>query len=125
MSVCGSCNKKIRNSDWITCDICRKNIHVECAGLSKLEVDCVRSNSRKIHFYCDKCDIITTINDLKDEIEGLKSELNELKNCRNKVDDDSHKKLSDEEIITEVEDRNRRANNLILYNCRNTLKSQL
>ncbi|KAJ3660332.1 hypothetical protein Zmor_004784 [Zophobas morio] len=116
---CSVCNKKnLRSSDCVTCDICRGLVHSECAGLSKTEVDCIRSMSRKIHFYCEKCDIVATINGLKEELANVKYELNELKNNQSKVidDHDTSKKLSEEDIINEIEDRNRRATNLILFN---------
>ena len=97
----------------MTCDICRKNVHHDCAGLSRLEVQCIRSNSGKIHFYCNKSDIVSTIIELKAEVDGLKKELIDLKNQRiEDTDIDPQKKLSDVEII---EERNRRANNLILF----------
>ena len=100
----------------MTCDICRKNVHHDCAGLSRLEVQCIRSNSGKIHFYCNKSDIVSTIIELKAEVDGLKKELIDLKNQRiEATDSDPQKKLSDDEIIAEVEERNRRANNLILF----------
>ncbi|XP_063923008.1 uncharacterized protein LOC135137316 [Zophobas morio] len=64
-----------------------------------------------------KCDIVSIIHNMKTEIEVLKDELAELKKSGSNVADrDSEKKLSDEEIIAEIEDRNYRANNLILYN---------
>lgn len=118
MSLCGICNKKTKSTTCVTCDICRRAIHPECADLTAIEVECIRSNSRKIHFYCEKCDIVATINNLKDEISVLKSELTALKTQQVNSADDlaSTKKLSDEEIFAEIEERNYRAPNLILFN---------
>lgn len=118
MSVCSLCSKKTKANTCVTCDICRKTVHSECAGLSTLEADCIRSSTRKIHFYCDNCDIISIVNSLKAEINVLKSELTELKNqqINNATNLGADKKLSDEEIFSEIEERSRRANNLILLN---------
>ena len=117
MSTCLMCNKKAKSSDCVTCDICRKNVHTECAGLSRLETECIRSSSRKVHYYCEKCDIVSTMNSLKSEIDVLKSELLEIKKRQDQaIDHDSDKRLSEDEVIAEVEDRNRRAANLILFN---------
>ncbi|KAJ3659047.1 hypothetical protein Zmor_010756 [Zophobas morio] len=105
MSTCSLCNKKARSGDCVTCYICRKYRHTECAGLSRLEVECIRSSSRKIHYYCEKCDIVSIIHTMKTEIEVLQDELAELKKSGSNVADrDSEKKLSDEEIIAEIED---------------------
>lgn len=88
-------------------------MHSGCAGLSSAEAECIRSASRKINFFCDNCNIVATINTLKDEINNLKTELENLKI--------THKAginniLSEEDIVGEVEERFRRANCLILSN---------
>ena len=116
MSNCTYCGKKGRNNDCVTCDICRKLVHTDCSGLSRMEIECIRSNSRKIHYYCDKCDIVATINKLKSELDVLKSELEVMKNNQGNVARSDNDNLSAEELITEVEERNRRAYNLILFN---------
>lgn len=118
MSACSMCKKVATDSDSVTCDICRGSVHSTCAGLSKAEVDCLRSKRRRINYYCDKCDIISTINDLKKNILDLKTEMEELKNTKNVNDPESNKKLtmSEGEMIAEFEDRQARVNNLILYN---------
>jgi uncharacterized small protein (DUF1192 family) len=156
---CSICNKKTRGADSVTCDICRKNVHVDCVGLSFAEAECLRANGRRIHFFCARCDIVSTINTLQSEIELLKSDLKEMKNVTSKVIEDQpeigenaaeeeinllkseinqlksdiggikskpagvnspghNKNLSEEEIIFEAEERSRRANNLILFNLR-------
>ena len=85
--------------------------------LPKIEIDCIRSVSRKIHFHCINCDIVATINGLREELTNVKSELNALKNEQGKaIDRDTNKNLLEENIISEIEDRNRRACNLILLN---------
>lgn len=85
MSPCSLCSKVANDSDSVTCDICRKPVHNVCAGLSKPEVDCLKPKRRELNFSCDKCDIISTINDLKQNILELKTELEELKNNKLEV----------------------------------------
>ncbi|KAJ3660168.1 hypothetical protein Zmor_004636 [Zophobas morio] len=127
MSGCNLCNKKTRATECVTCDICRKLVHTECARLSDIEIECLKSKSRVMHYYCDKCDIISTINCLKEEIRNLKLEVSELKNKND--DNELFKKSTDkiasgdidvhvveDELITEIMDRQSRANNLIIYN---------
>lgn len=128
MSVCAVCNKKSRGTDCVNCDICRSAVHVECSGLSRLEVECIRSSTRKIHYYCGKCDIVTAYNtlnsvvtELKNEVLELKTELNILKSERVAIAEPNlelgnHKNLTTEELFSELQERNYRANNLILFN---------
>lgn len=124
MSKCGVCNQKTKISDSVTCDICRKPVHTDCANLSKIEVECIKANSRAVHFYCPKCDIVAIINNLKTEIDDLKSQINELKSAKScDVVSDPSKNLSIEDVFTEIEERNRRANNLIIYNVPESEKS--
>lgn len=120
MSSCSLCKKVASDSDSVTCDICHKPVHNNCAGLSKVEVDCLRSKRRRVNFYCDNCDIVSTINELKSNILELKTELETLKNNANHSGPDPNKKLSisENDMIAEFEDRQERANNLILYNLR-------
>lgn len=116
MSSCSHCGKTGRNSDCVTCDICRKLVHTECAGLSKLEVDCIRSKSRKVHYYCDKCDIVATISGLREELDSLKSELKVVQSNQGNVNRADSDTVSSEKIIAEVEERQRRSYNLVLFN---------
>ena len=116
MSMCTVCGKKTRNTDCVACDICRKLVHTGCSGLAAIEIECVRSNSRKIHYFCDNCDVVTTINKLKTELDSLKTQLEEVKNNQGKVPLPDKDILSTEEVINEVEERNRRSYNLILFN---------
>lgn len=128
MSACVQCNKKTRSTDCINCDICKKPIHVECSGLSRLEVECIRSSTRKIHYYCEKCDIVaafnalqTELNEVKSELNVLTTELNLLKTKQDAAANDNlenvnHKNLKTEEIIAEAQERYYRSHNLILSN---------
>lgn len=120
------CSKTANDTDSVTCDICRNLVHSTCAGLSRAEVDCLRSKRKKINFFCDNCDIISTINDLKKNILELKTEIEALKNSnRRDPDPEPGKKssLSEDEIIAELESRQVRSNNLILYNLEESNKT--
>lgn len=125
MYLCVSCSKNCNENDSVTCDICKKPVHVNCAGLSKNEVDCLRSKRRKIHFYCDRCDIVDTVLKLKEEIELLKKSVNECKNSIpvDSVISDQSDKFSFDDVLTEFEDRNVRATNVIVYGLPESLNS--
>lgn len=114
MSVCVSCSKQCFEGDSVTCDICKKYVHINCAGLSKNEADCLRSKRRKIHFYCDRCDIVDTVLKLRDQVESLKAKTDAGLSRDNVISDNNG--FSFEEALAEFEDRNARATNLILYN---------
>lgn len=116
MSSCTHCGKTGRNSDCVTCDICRKLVHTECSDLSRLEIECIRSKSRKIHYYCDKCDIVATINKLKSELDSIKTELKAVKSNEEKAVHIDTGILSSEKLIAEVEERQRRSYSLVLFN---------
>lgn len=127
MHLCVSCSKNCSENDSVTCDICKKSVHVNCAGLSKNEVDCLRSKRRKIHFYCDRCDIVDTVLKLKEEVELLKKNLNE---CKNAISTDSaisnrSDNFSFDDVLTEFEDRNSRASNLIIYGLPESLNNDV
>lgn len=117
MNFCVSCSKNCSENDSVTCDICKKPVNVNCAGLSKNEVDCLRSKRRKIHFYCDRCDIVDTVLKLKEEVELLKKSLNETKNQvqADNVIGDRPDKFSFDDVLDEFEDRSLRSTNLIVY----------
>ncbi|KAJ3654440.1 hypothetical protein Zmor_005034 [Zophobas morio] len=112
--VCNKCNKSANDNDVIVCDLCKSSIHSICAGLSRQESECVRLKKSKLRYFCDKCNIVEIIGGLRAEVEKLRSEVAELK--YEKTGNVLNKLLSEEEIISEVDDRQRRATNLIVYN---------
>ena len=111
---CSKCANECPDNDKIICDMCHLPIHINCAGISKAEKGCLQSKNRKINFFCDKCDILSIIAHLKGEIDTLKADMNELKNTNNNDPGQVKTDLSQLDLINELEDRQRRSNNLIL-----------
>lgn len=58
-----------------TCDACLTTTHATCAGLSRLEAECLCSKRGKIKYYCDSCNIIVLVASLPTGIETLKKEV--------------------------------------------------
>ncbi|KAL4088675.1 hypothetical protein QTP88_023759 [Uroleucon formosanum] len=98
----------------VKCDGCNLVFHNKCTGLSASETECLSSKTRNLKFFCESCNNgLRDIPELKNLINRLLSEVNDLKNQKN-IKNDSHG--SEEFIINEVSERNMRASNLILYN---------
>ncbi|KAJ3666174.1 hypothetical protein Zmor_001627 [Zophobas morio] len=120
---CHICKKNCK--DGLSCDICGQISHPNCAGVSPQEAECLKSTAGKIRYFCEKCNIVDVVSNLQQELNQLKNELSEMKNQISKqsadnavvnAKSDSDKQFIDEEIITEMLDRQERANNLIIYN---------
>ncbi|KAJ3661010.1 hypothetical protein Zmor_005432 [Zophobas morio] len=77
--LCGICKKTTPNNDKIICDSCKKPYHSACTGLSRQEIQCMRVASRKLHFFCENCDISTILNSLYATVTKLQTEVDLLK----------------------------------------------
>lgn len=128
---CGKCNKgPISESDKVYCDICRVPFHDVCVGITRQEAACLRVKDRKITFFCGNCNVIDTMKKLKEDIEILRLEINELKNDKQQVIPQQRNpqlqhdtNIDSQQLITEVEERKRRAKNLIIYNIKESSKT--
>ena len=116
---CSICKRNCKDS--LSCDICGQVSHPNCAGVSPQEAECLRASNRKIRYFCEKCNIVDIVSTLQQEVNELKNELSEMKK---KADEEISVKETgevgglskEEEIISEIIDRQSRANNLIVYN---------
>lgn len=129
-SKCSKCSKLCNDNDSVNCDVCKKTLHAACAGITRQEADCLRSSRRRIHFFCDNCNLIDSITALNNKISSLEVELNTLKNEIRSSDkmtmvSEDKKTMNDtmdeEHLIAEIIDRQNRAKNLIVYNLQETL----
>ncbi|KAK4876856.1 hypothetical protein RN001_009362 [Aquatica leii] len=112
---CAICDKSVNAKVDIKCDKCLLLIHSTCSGLSRTEVQCLLSKDRHITYYCVKCtEKKDEIQDLKQLILSLKSEIESLKNNTSKNQESKHEYM--EEIIFEINERNLRSSNVILLN---------
>lgn len=99
MNSCSQCSRK---TDCVNCHIRRKLVHTVYSGLSRLEGDCIRSNSRKIHYYTAKsATLLIKLNLI------WKLWKSNWVNWKTLKPDGSNRNPSTDDIIDEIEDRNR------------------
>jgi hypothetical protein len=116
---CRKCNQSVSTNDVILCDGCKSPFHPTCAGLSRQEADVLRAKKRKITFFCDKCNVVQVIDELRADMSALKNEIEALKNMKHGQPVSSsipNQVFSEDDILNEVDDRQRRINNIIIYN---------
>lgn len=116
-ATCGKCDLgPVNNNDKVFCDICRQSFHDVCVGISRQEASCLRAKERRITFFCGKCNVMDTLKQLKEDIDTLKSEMQKIKDEKLQHQKENVNSISSEQLITETEERKRRAKNLIIYN---------
>lgn len=122
---CKKCSEgPIKDCDKVYCDICREPYHIVCVGLSRQEASCLRVNDRRITFFCGNCNVLDTIKQLKNDVEILKNEIVILKEEKEGHGQASTQiNFNSETLVTEIEERKRRAKNLIVYNIKESNKT--
>lgn len=122
-SKCYICKGDLIIENEISCDLSKEPMHSTCSGMSRLEIQCFKSKGRTLSFYCTSCrdvkqllskmDQLTSVVDsLRDEIENLKKPA--LSNASSPTNDLDH--ITFENIVSEVTERLKRRNNLIIFN---------
>lgn len=116
MEKCTGCN--INKPEYYTCDSCKRPFCVICSELNPDEIRCLSLRKRKLLFFCNDCDnglkqvplLIKEVSELKKEVEKLKgnNQNNDYSNIQNN--------LNNVEIISELEERQKCAANIILTN---------
>lgn len=122
--VCQNCARSIGDREsTIVCDNCKLLVHASCSNLTpeELKKRALRQTVRNLKYFCDKC------NDHSDQFKELKNILQALTirftSLEDKINNFENKLLSSrdvpptlfEEIISELQDRTRRQNNVIIY----------
>ncbi|GJQ83091.1 hypothetical protein Trydic_g15971 [Trypoxylus dichotomus] len=121
MTSCAICNNGLTPEKEITCDMCRNYIHTTCSGLSRTELQYLKNKDRKLSFHCPTCSDLklqlVKLHELASTVGALESELRTLKESMTSRDVEIDPiKVPDVECIIQVSDRQRRKNNIILYN---------
>lgn len=120
-TICNCCNSLFADLDVpIKCDGCALLFHPKCSGLSASELKCLGLKNRLLKFFCSDCEkglkelpeLKSLLNKLLVEVENLKSNLGNNPN------------LSNEFIINEINERNKRAKNVIFYNIQESNSNQ-
>ncbi|KAF0760449.1 MI domain-containing protein [Aphis craccivora] len=108
---CYSCNELFAELDNpLKCDSCSSIVHNKCSGLSATELKCLGLKKS-----CDQG--LKELPELKILIKKLLVEVDNIKNdTANNINSTNNINFLDEFVINEINDRNRRANNLIFYN---------
>lgn len=94
-----------------------QSAHTTCSGLTRAEINLLNVNEKRgLAFHCDFCvNERKTITELRDLVASLKTEIEELKR---KTSDNAEKHSSDliDTVVSEVNERNLRAKNIIISN---------
>ncbi|KAF0704571.1 MI domain-containing protein [Aphis craccivora] len=117
---CYSCNEQFAELDNpLKCDSCSSIVHNKFSGLSATELKCLGLKNRILKFFCVSCDRgLKELPELKTLIKKLLVDVDNIKNItiNNIINSTNNINFSDEFVINEINERNRRANNLIFYN---------
>lgn len=109
---CSCCNKPYEDHLMVSCCVCNKHYYHNCINLSTAETRLINSK-KSVSWTCTRCSKLgNDINSLKAAIISLEDKLNEIK--RNTPH--QTKAIPDlEEVIGEINERNKRKNNLIIF----------
>lgn len=124
---CLKCNVNTNPSvdKLINCDGCNRPVHISCSDLTATELKCyeLRSSKRRLKYICVDCEqgvhqipkLIGLINELRSDLEKMKDKLNNLDNQSINHVPSSLSLTATEEIVHEIHERNKRANNFMIY----------
>ena len=117
MNQCACCGKRTADEPCVNCCVCKKVFLPTCVDLSRAEVRRINSN-KGLFWTCKNC--VSFGNDLealKSVIYSLQQDVKNLKSAQELANGNAHANplLATEEIIQEIQDRNRRRNNIIVH----------
>lgn len=126
--MCLKCNSLENDPSMLTeCDSCHRNIHKKvCSGLNASEIKVIElKGKRSLKFYCEDCSegllcvpkLIKAIDELKMEVEKLKMEPTQVTSNSPTAQTSAAPNISpSEELITELQERQKRCNNIMVFN---------
>lgn len=111
---CACCNRSFESLLMVKCCICKKSFKNSCVDISANEVRVLNGN-KGYDWSCKNCrefgsdikDLKALILKLQDDIQALKSENSEMRS--------SVKGIDFEEIVEEINERNKRKRNLVIF----------
>lgn len=110
------CNTELNAEREIKCDLCKKYIHTTCSSLTRAEIQCLKANNRNVSYFCDNCKFNgNIINELKQLVMCLQEQIKALREEITPIDTKSNQ-ISAEHIISEINERRKRAKNIIILN---------
>lgn len=127
---CGKCRVEITEKErFMSCDCCKIPVHLteECAGLCASEIKAVVIQKRVLLFFCDDCRtsfkqvplLVRKVQELQKEVKDLRDEVKQLKESKANIG--VYGQLSPEEIVNEINERQKRASNVIIYNLKESV----
>lgn len=124
---CFICNISDSNDDsFINCDSCSRALHKKCSGLNASELRVMDlKNKRTLKFHCDDCvngllmvpKLLKSIDELRMDVEKLKTDVINI--TASKDTSSVSPELTSDVFMNELQDRQKRINNLILFNMEN------
>lgn len=110
---CTCCNGDFEQNKMVTCGICKKPFSYACVKLTQSEAKAINNTNKNLSWTCEKClPLGEDIASLKQVVINLQKEIADFKNLKvnNKLED-----FQFEEIIHEIQEREKRKHNLIIY----------
>lgn len=110
--VCANCEQTLKDKDIIMCDSCSRAVHRECSDLNASELKVMDLKGKRVlRYYCEDCQAgIKLIPKLLTKVDQLEAELMLIKS------QNQQPTLSEEIVISEIQERQKRASNVMFYN---------
>lgn len=103
------------NNSVIFCDSCSRSVHRECSDLTSSELKVMDlKGKRSLKFYCDDC--LNGLRSVPAILKKMDMMQVEMERLREQLTSPSSKSMADDTVISEIYERQRRANNVIVYN---------
>lgn len=113
--TCNCCSKPFDIHLLLTCCVCQKTFNHTCVGITASETRIIKSK-KSLSWTCVGCSHFgNDINSLKAVIAALQNEVKELKELKSVSNTVSLSNAQFEEIISEINDRQSRKHNLVIY----------
>lgn len=110
---CKCCNQSTESHLIVTCSVCKDKYKHSCVDITTNEIRILNSN-KGYDWTCINCRAIgKDLKDLKALIIKLQKDINDLKNEK---DTTENRQIDFEEIVIELEERQKRKKNVIVYN---------
>nr|CAI5832742.1 unnamed protein product [Callosobruchus analis] len=111
---CSCCNQPCDNHKVVTCSVCKQKYKHTCVEISSNEVRTLNANKGH-NWTCKDCRSVgKNIKDLKALIIELQTEIKDLRAANERYSNASGFNMED--IISEISERDKRKNNIIMFN---------
>lgn len=125
MPVCANCSQQVGESKHLTCDACKRALHLNCTDVSLKDDRVTRMKMRNIRIVCNQCSAnidqfsnLETLlksfrQDIKEQLDGFAAKFEDINKKLSTID---HLNSVDftEDIASEAFDRLNRARNIMI-----------